>query len=440
MARSGPSVLKSASTGILKPMHVAMGEKKGRRNDEDEDPVMAVLARNWTKKTQIVEDDGAEDKRHGKRNQRRGLAIADGKDADHDPLAASAYNRRNVPGAKDAANATGALRFRLGKDGLAINTNKDEDAEEEKEQPDSPLGRGRPTEGAGKACRRRYSTNLQETQGETSPKWEKVHHRRGTCKLGFKEADDCNGHEDFHHHHDDALTNAVNEADKNPAMDDHGFTELSHKFEVLISQTCMRMNNFLAKIREQAHEDTLLFDQSANFEHLLDISFSVSTVNYHVSKWLHQLEPRKFQAPPRPTKLADCTSLDLLAEIQYSLSRMEVLSSSLSPLLHKIAWEAKNLRRDADGRPVTPTSRNPANLAKKRGIVDVEEMGGIEGHLEHLLELAEFLAHHPVHAKNTVTGAVRVMQAAGKFKAGMVGGMGKTLSLASAAGDLSAKK
>merc|ERR1719311_1476992 len=79
----------------------------------------------------------------------------------------------------------------------------------------------------------------------------------------------------------------------------------------------------------------------------------------------------------------------------YSVSRMEVLAGKLGPVLEKICYDAKTLRRGANGEPLTPTSKNALTLAQKRGFKDTEEFNGLMGHLEHILSVTQHLANPP---------------------------------------------
>lgn len=197
------------------------------------------------------------------------------------------------------------------------------------------------------------------------------------------------------------------------------FQEVASKLRTMIGQTTVRMNDHLVLIRRQMEEDKERFvEGSSGLEVLTEISFLVATSNYRLQKWIYQLEGKKGTAPIRPTHAQDCTAVDLVSEVQYALSRMEVCAGSLTPMLQKIVHDAKNMRRQANGEPLTPTAKNPAKLAIKRGFQDLEEMRGLAGHLEHLLEVTGHLAHRrkKLEAAQQVRASIKAIQAVGRFK------------------------
>jgi len=176
------------------------------------------------------------------------------------------------------------------------------------------------------------------------------------------------------------------------------FTETSTKLHGLIHQVAIRLIELFIKVNRKHRESPQLLLEPANFERLVDVSYLIATANYRMCKWLHQLDPQTFLKPAKPSKPVDHNVVELLKEIQFSLSRLEVVASNLAPKLHKILSDAKALRKGPNGEPLTPNGRNPTKLAEQRGIKDVSEMQGLALHLERLLEVAQNLTHKSVGA------------------------------------------
>lgn len=130
------------------------------------------------------------------------------------------------------------------------------------------------------------------------------------------------------------------------------------------------------------------FEQVSVSDRLVDVAFMVATSNYRLGKWLQELEPTTTAASQKPSR-TEGTIEDVLAELQYSLSRMSVLSALLGPHLRNIMKDSK--RFSLNGVPTTPSFRNPAKLAQKRGIKDLEELQGMVGHLETIIQETQTL-------------------------------------------------
>lgn len=192
------------------------------------------------------------------------------------------------------------------------------------------------------------------------------------------------------------------------------FIDLCHHFHGAINQAGVRLNEMLVKVRRHFLEDESWLEDKMNYDQLTEISFEVQTTNYFLAKWHHQLEPRKNAAPQRPSKIEDMSADDILAQALYSISRMEVLASKLGPVLEKICYDAKTMRRGPNGEPLTPTSKNALTLAKKRGFQEIDEFNKLMGHLEHILAVTHHLAHPPTSG---LPGLVST--AADKFKRGL---------------------
>eukprot|EP00929_Paragymnodinium_shiwhaense_P087629 TRINITY_DN4776_c0_g1_i1.p1 TRINITY_DN4776_c0_g1~~TRINITY_DN4776_c0_g1_i1.p1 ORF type:complete len:580 (+),score=183.58 TRINITY_DN4776_c0_g1_i1:146-1885(+) len=259
---------------------------------------------------------------------------------------------------------------------------------------------------------RRWSVQLQMNEDDiASPKWTAPAVRKTKHQLDFdgkKDAEDEEGNE--------GKEKKSKLVCNDPAAD--RFVELGQKLQHYTGQTNMRMNNYIPKIKEIHHQDPTYLTTDLNFEKLVDICYLIATVTYRLGKWLHELEPRKVPKPTKPSKPNDERSAnDLLSEVTYSLSRMEVLASTLAPVLVKIANEAINTRKTADGEPISPTSRNPVKLAAKKGITDTEAFTGIAGHLENLLQTAHSLAYQPIKdPAKKVRAGIKAILAIQKFK------------------------
>eukprot|EP00928_Gymnodinium_smaydae_P097445 TRINITY_DN8831_c0_g1_i1.p1 TRINITY_DN8831_c0_g1~~TRINITY_DN8831_c0_g1_i1.p1 ORF type:complete len:489 (-),score=114.27 TRINITY_DN8831_c0_g1_i1:62-1414(-) len=251
-----------------------------------------------------------------------------------------------------------------------------------------------------------------------SPTWSVPKMRRGSCKLTNDDvAKSGQGGGNA------AMASAA------PAQDDQAeekdnFTDLSLRMRTVVGQLNMRMNEFMSKVKAKYKENSEFFNHPANMERLIDICHLIAVTNYRLAKWIHQLDNRAIAKPSRPNKSADAQVLDLFAESKFGLSRMETLSSMLSPMLQKIVSDAKNARRTVDGKPVDPALLEPKLLAMKRGIQDINELDGMFIHLEQLLQTTESLVHNPAAIKQ-VTTTFKAIQAIGRFKLGAKRGKSK---------------
>merc|ERR1719181_302820 len=89
-----------------------------------------------------------------------------------------------------------------------------------------------------------------------------------------------------------------------------------------------------------------------------------------------------------------CDAVDLLALVQASVARAEVVASKLHPHLHKILHDAKHLRKKVDGKE---PEHNPLKLAENRGLESASEVHRIVGHLEHVLSVTYNLTQSHAH-------------------------------------------
>lgn len=249
---------------------------------------------------------------------------------------------------------------------------------------------------------RRWTFDINRDDEEImSPTWNRPKERRGSCRLTF-----------------DNNTAGSCEEGKNAMTSPAGsFTDVSNRLCILVGQTHMRMNGFVSQIHDRLKKEPDFFKLDVNMERLVDVAFSLSVAVYRLSKWLHQLEPCKVKCPSKPQKTEGATHIELMAEVKFALTRMDMLASRLTPMLKKIVNDAKNERPTRNGEPTDPLLRNPESLAKIRGIVDVGEMGGMWCHLEGMLQKAESLAHNTHSKPTTILVSGTVILAAIKLQA-----------------------
>eukprot|EP00931_Biecheleriopsis_adriatica_P109943 TRINITY_DN84210_c0_g1_i1.p1 TRINITY_DN84210_c0_g1~~TRINITY_DN84210_c0_g1_i1.p1 ORF type:complete len:416 (-),score=77.64 TRINITY_DN84210_c0_g1_i1:75-1217(-) len=253
-----------------------------------------------------------------------------------------------------------------------------------------------------------------------SPKWTKPVARRAINRLGF---------EDVAANLSRAPTIEDNGAEEEGTDEDTlAFMEISGKLHNLVNQAVMRSVKFFTKVRANHKDRPAALQEKQNFERLCSVSYLIATTNYRMSKWLWQLAPTSYVKPSKPQNTVDehRTVDELLGEVQFSLSRMEVLATDLMPKLQKILSDAKKqkenprfmLHQSGGNEPISPSFANPVKLAQRRGIRDVREMQGIMSHLERLLEVAHSLAYKPVGAAQVKVTATIIMAAA-RFKKGL---------------------
>lgn len=163
------------------------------------------------------------------------------------------------------------------------------------------------------------------------------------------------------------------------------FCEVSMKFNMILHQACIVMNDIMASIRERHLQDNSSLAAKQNIEVLADIAYAVSTSSYFFSKWCHELEPETQTCLLKPSKPLDSSASELLSYIHSAVSRMEVHGSKLAGMLKPILKIAK-LPQHADG----PTS-SARDIARMRGL-STEEFSGIAMHLEHLLSITRRFA------------------------------------------------
>jgi len=410
MSRSnGGTVFKSASTSVLRPMggRSALEEK----HREELDPLQAVLNHSWNKATASADA--------GKRTgiARRGLQAEMGGLSEK----AAAFK------AADKAGPGEGIRSRLGQTGtsLFVETGAktrltptfDEDsppAQGDASPPTSPGDKpsGRIGKKAGASAPvRRYQNDVCPNE-DMSPKMRSPPRcRKGQVKLNYEgeaaaaDAEHAQSVVDDHKPHLDP--------------EQEHFVDICHHFLGACNQAGVRLCEMLTKVRRHFMEDPSWLEAKLNFNQLTELAFEIQTANYFIAKWHHELEPRKVQAPVRPTKLEDMSAEDILAQSLYSTSKLEVLAGKLGPVLEKICYDAKTLRRGANGEPLTPTSKNALTLAKKRGFIDVAEFNNFIGHLEHVLSVTQHLASPPVTGLPKLKKMATIMNAIGKFKRGL---------------------
>lgn len=378
MASPGSAmVLKSASAGVLQ----VNGRGRGDSKSDDNDPLQAILNRSWNKQA----------------------------------------SRPNDTPNKPKRVLTSAGRVRLSGNGLSVNTKKDvqayaaEDAIFLVGSGEATPSISAPTPKSTRRLGRQHSkgSNLEILprkyyafdlcpEVELSPTLRSPPRvRRGSVKLVFNNDEKCI-------------------ADELKQSEQEKFVDLVHRLQSLVSQAALRLNDMVVQIRKRIREDTAWASSQANHDRFAEVSFEILTANYYLAKWHHQLEPNIVQAPTRPAKIEDMPVNDIMAEVQSSIARMEILTAKLVPVLNKIVNDARNMRRGPDGQPLTPNGKDPLKLAAKRGFKDVADMYHLVEHLEHLLAETHHLAHPPTSGLENCRKAVRdttnVILAAGAFK------------------------
>jgi len=434
-AQPRTTVFKSASTGVLRPMNVR-GLMDGKAGVEEADPVQAVLNRNWSRPMASQPDGEKDDDAKRKKATRRSTVAAVQeceKELDQQgSLMKGGLERRKTT---DPSSPGTGVRSRpfvvdtkrpLGGGSLGTGSYPGQGLPEEDDspvnfcvgdsQPNTPTFSGaheprvRRDLGSNRMPARRYSFDIAGTgECDLSPKLrDSPRNRRATAKLLF--GDKLEPLQDGDN--EEAITQRADEK----------FETTSHKLQGFVSQTCVRMNDMLVAIRARHAKDATYLKDKVNFEMLVEVEFMVATANYYMGKWSHQLDPRKATAPLKPTMLVDSSTDDILSQAQGAVSRMEVLSGKLVPLLAKIISDAKTMRRGPNGEPLSPSSKHSAKLAHKRGLCDVEEIGKLAPHLEQLLDTAQSLAHlRRASTTQSAGSALTVMMAANKFKAVLEG-------------------
>jgi len=258
----------------------------------------------------------------------------------------------------------------------------------------------------GKAPRRRWTVDLSCEQDDEvpSPRWARPIVRKAANRLVI---DDEKGY--------DGNSGQVGEVQE--------FADMSRKVHGLVQQATLRVLNFFTKIREEHRQQSAKMQESANLQRLGEVSYLIAVTNYKLGKWLFQLSPATYMKPNKPELDSEehKTPDELFREIQFTLSRTEVLASDLVPKLQKIQSDAKAVATNPryakldNDEPISPGSSNPIRLAQKRGIKDVKELHGVGLHLERLLEVSQSLAHRPAGA-SAVNVTTTVILAAARFK------------------------
>lgn len=202
---------------------------------------------------------------------------------------------------------------------------------------------------------------------------------------------------------------------------DRYFVEICGRVQSLMDQTVMRVLKFMSRIRDCHKEAPEMLLEPDNFERLSSIGYMVATVNYRISKWLHQLQPREYLKPMKPTEshFRERTVEELLRDVNFALSRSSVLASDLAPKLRKILGESS---RGPKAKPEflldEPNSLsagcNLEQVARRHGITDVQEIQGLVGHLERLLEVSHALAFRPAPSKVRISATI--LLASQRFK------------------------
>jgi hypothetical protein len=295
----------------------------------------------------------------------------------------------------DKTSGNLAARGKLKSD-MSVDVGRGDPAHGEAFTPEAMLG------SPGKPPRtRKFMTTLEDKGGDASPRWNVVAVRRAACKLEFK---------------DPTVPDAGDEGLQGTDLVEATFVNLAHKLQTWVGQANMQMNNLLDSIRKRHQEDATVLENAVNLTKLRDSVFSVNTACYYMSKWLYELDPKHVDKPKRPTPSdPDDNVKELLAEVQYGLSKMDKLGSELGPALVRIVTETKKMRRTAEGKPATETDKLAHLALQKRGIADIHALAGLVGHLEHLLDMTQSLAYR-AQGVSTMGAAIKVLIAASRFK------------------------
>lgn len=414
MARAGGgTVFKSASASVLRPMGGrSLGDK---RDAEESDPLQAVLNHSWNRS---ANEQAGQKRGVGIASRSRGLQAELGGLADKASASKAADKGKADEGSRSRLGQTGTSLFvdTGAKNRLVPTFDEDSPPAPGDDAPSSPDGAKQPgRRGGAKAASvptRRYQNEVCPDKDLCSPRMrDPPVNRKGQVKLNFEDEAEAADAEHGMCVVDDHLPHLDKEQQH--------FVDLCHHFQGACNQAGVRLNEMLSKIRKHFLEDQEWLEGKLQFDQLTEVAFEVQTANYFVAKWHHELEPRKVQAPVRPSKIEDMSAEDILAQAMYSTSRMEVLAGKFGPLLEKICLDAKTLRRGANGEPLTPTSKNALSLAKKRGFHDIEEFYKLMGHLEHILSVTQHLATPPHSGLPQVKKMAVVMSAVGKFKKGL---------------------
>jgi len=204
------------------------------------------------------------------------------------------------------------------------------------------------------------------------------------------------------------------------------FTNMAQDMEGLVHLTAVRINDYLEIIRRQMVDRPDMFDSPVHRQKLDTLIHMLRIVNYRLGKWLQQLVPAKYPVPRKPQRGGDtrCPA-DLLAEVSFACSRMELVASWLAPLMRDIVSDARSQPIPHGPSPLRPAAfRNPAALAQDRGIKDIDALHGLPLHLEHALQVSHFLAQPPIQVKS-MRAATDVVLAVSRFK----GKLGRRASL-----------
>jgi hypothetical protein len=211
-----------------------------------------------------------------------------------------------------------------------------------------------------------------------------------------------------------------NELDQSRQSEQEKFVDYVQRLQNLVSQATVRLNDMIASIRTRIRNDADCMEVQSNHDQLAEVSYEVATANYYLAKWLNQLDPLAVRAPSRPEKIEDMPVKDMMADVQSSIARMEILAAGLAPLLKKVVFDARNVRRRSDDQPLSPSARDPIKVAAKRGFTDVDGMYHFVEHLEHLLDETDRLAHPPKNGLEDsikiLKGSTTVILAAARFK------------------------
>jgi len=366
---------------------------------------MAVLNRQWKKKIEVKEQEpesaGHSDGKHKRGGRRTLIDHADDGSSQVLLKSKSTVGKSDAAGTSTTQGNAGA-RSRLGGAGkdMTVDVHSGPSKHDLSDATPGMMMLSPNTAVKAPGAGRRFTVSLDQQAADFSPRWKVLAVRRAACKLDFKEPK--KGDEE----------DEIEGADKAEA----DFLTLAGKLQTWVSQCNMQMTKLLADIRKRHAEDSAILENDTNLNKLRETIFLVSTANYHLTKWLHQLDPKATKKPARPEGAdKDAGVQDYFAEVQFGLSKMDKLASTLGPKLFQIVTDTRKMRRTADGQPLSPKSKLSSVQAQKRGIQDVAALNGLVGHLEYLLDNTQSLAYRPVAVKG-LGAAVKVLIAASRFK------------------------
>jgi hypothetical protein len=138
--------------------------------------------------------------------------------------------------------------------------------------------------------------------------------------------------------------------------------------------------NHIARVAEKMKYNPDAFTSECNVKRLALLSHLQGVVNFRLGKWLHLLDPQNVGKPSKPRKNDKTRAADLLPEMNFALTRTEMLTSAIIPILQRFVC--------CDTRPSWSHDRSRRAPYEE---TDVHSPGGIFAHLEQMLQDAQAL-------------------------------------------------